>query len=176
MAAAGRDLVVPAERAQAFIVGALVALGLPEPDAHTCAQRIAEADLRGVDTHGIFRLPHSARRIQAGGINRHPRVCPVHEAPVDGDNGMGHVVMTAATELAIRKAAQSGLAWVGVCNGNHAGPAAVYSTMPLAHDTIGTSMTVANANHMATTVSSDGKIVLTAQKGEAAPRATGSTW
>ena len=78
---------------------------------------------------------------------------PVRESPVtavvDGDNGMGHVVMTAATGLAIRKAAQSGLAWVGVFNSNHAGPATVYSTMPLPHGMIGIYMTVANANHMA---------------------------
>ncbi len=145
--------VFPADRLLAFIRAALTRLGLPEADAQTCAQRMTEADLRGVDTHGIFRLPHYARRIQAGGINRHPKVRPVRETPVtalvDGDNAMGHVVMTAATQLAIRKAARSGLAWVGVCHSNHAGPAAVYSTMPLAHDMIGIYMTVANANHMA---------------------------
>jgi LDH2 family malate/lactate/ureidoglycolate dehydrogenase len=61
---------------------------------------------------------------------------------------MGHVVMTAATELAIKKASASGLAWVGSFNGNHAGAAAVYSTMPVAHDMIGLYMTVANANVM----------------------------
>jgi LDH2 family malate/lactate/ureidoglycolate dehydrogenase len=62
---------------------------------------------------------------------------------------MGHLVMTYATQLAIRKASESGLAWVGTRNGNHAGAGAVYSTMPLAHDMIGMYMTVANANHMA---------------------------
>jgi len=153
MAATEQDPVFPAERVQAFIASALLALGLPEADAQTCAQRMTEADLRGVDTHGIFRLPHYARRIQAGGINRRPHVRPVRETPVtalvDGDNAMGHVVMTAATHLAIRKAAQSGLAWVGVFNSNHAGPAAVYSTMPVSHDMVGLYMTVANANHMA---------------------------
>jgi LDH2 family malate/lactate/ureidoglycolate dehydrogenase len=153
MATTEHDPVFPAERVQAFIAGILVALDLPDADAQICAQRMTEADLRGVDTHGIFRLPHYARRIQAGGINRRPRVRPVRETPVtalvDGDNAMGHVVMTAATQLAIHKAAQSGLAWVGVFNSNHAGPAAVYSTMPVAHDMVGIYMTVANANHMA---------------------------
>lgn len=153
MATTERKLVYPAERLHAFIHGALVALGLPASDADICAQRMTEADLRGVDTHGIFRLPHYCRRIQAGGFNRQPRVHAVRDTPVtalvDGDNGMGHVVMTTATQLAIRKAAESGLAWVGVFRSNHAGPAAVYSTMPLAHDMIGIYMTVANANHMA---------------------------
>lgn len=147
------DPVYPAKRLEDFISGALVALGLPEGDARICAARMTEADLRGVDTHGIFRLPQYCKRIRAGGINLKPHIRPVREnavtALVDGDNGMGHLIMTRAAEQVIRKASQSGLAWVGVFNSNHAGPAAVYSTMPVAHDMIGMYMTVANANHMA---------------------------
>lgn len=153
MAATQQDLVFPAKRLEDFISGGLMALGLPEKDARTCAARMTEADLRGVDTHGIFRLPQYCKRIRAGGMNLKPHVQAVREnavtALVDGDNGMGHVIMTFATELAIRKAAQSGLAWVGIFNSNHAGPAAVYSTMPVAHDMVGMYLTVANANHMA---------------------------
>ena len=153
MAAKEQDLVYPAKRLEDFIASVLVGLGLPEADAQTCAARMTEADLRGVDTHGIFRLPHYCRRIRAGGINLRPHVRPVREnavtALVDGDNGMGHVVMSATTKLAIQKASENGLAWVGVFSSNHAGAAAVYSTMPLAHDMIGIYMTVANANHMA---------------------------
>jgi L-2-hydroxycarboxylate dehydrogenase (NAD+) len=152
MASEGTARVFPAKRLEAFITGALTALGLPEQDAAVCATRVTEADLRGVDTHGIFRLPHYCKRIRAGGINLRPRVRPVREnavtALVDGDNGMGHVVMTYATQLAIRKAAEVGLAWVGTFNGNHAGAGAIYSTMPVAHDMIGMYMTVANGNHM----------------------------
>jgi LDH2 family malate/lactate/ureidoglycolate dehydrogenase len=147
------ETLYPAKRLEAFGASALAALGLPEEDAALCAARMIDADLRGVDTHGIFRINHYSQRIRAGGINLRPRVHTVREnavtALVDGDNGMGHVVMNFAAELAIRKAAESGLAWVGTFNGNHAGAGAVYSTMPLAHDMIGIYMTVANANHMA---------------------------
>ena len=140
------------KRLEAFIAGVLGALGLPESDAATCAARMTESDLRGVDTHGIFRLPHYCQRIRAGGINLRPKVHPVKEnavtALVDGDNAMGQVVMTYAMRLAIKKAAESGLAWVGTFNGNHAGCAAVYSTMPVARDMVGMYMTVANGNHM----------------------------
>lgn len=148
----GKDRVFPAKRLEQFATSVLVAMGLPEGDAGTCAARMTEADLRGVDTHGIFRLPHYCRRIKLGGINLRPRVHVVREnavtALVDGDNAMGHVIMTFATQLAIRKASESGLAWIGIRNSNHSGPAAVYSSMPLAHDMIGMYMTVANANHM----------------------------
>jgi len=145
--------IFPAKRLEAFGASALTALGLPEQDAALCAARMVDADLRGVDTHGIFRINHYSQRIKAGGINLHPRVHTVREnavtALVDGDNGMGHVVMTYATQLAIKKAAESGLAWVGTRNGNHAGAGAAYSSMPLAQDMVGLYMTVANGNHMA---------------------------
>jgi LDH2 family malate/lactate/ureidoglycolate dehydrogenase len=153
MAAEGPVQTYPATRLQAFITSALAALGLPHTDAAVCAARMVESDLRGVDTHGIFRLPHYCQRIRVGGVNVRPTVRTVREnavtALVDGDNAMGHVVMTYATELAIKKAEASGLAWVGTRNGNHAGAGAVYSTMPLRRDMIGMYMTVANANHMA---------------------------
>ena len=144
--------IFPAKRLERFITSVLAALGVPEQDAAICAARMTEADLRGVDTHGVFRLSQYCKRIRSGGINLRPRLHPVREnavtALVDGDNGMGHVVVTYATQLAIRKASKTGLAWVGTFNGNHAGAGAVYSTMPLAHDMIGMYMTVANGNHM----------------------------
>ena len=144
--------IFPAKRLERFITSVLAALGVPEQDAAICAARMTEADLRGVDTHGVFRLSQYCKRIRSGGINLRPRLHPVREnavtALVDGDNGMGHVVVTYATQLAIRKASETGLAWVGTFNGNHAGAGAVYSTMPLAHDMIGIYMTVANGNHM----------------------------
>jgi LDH2 family malate/lactate/ureidoglycolate dehydrogenase len=151
MAAEGTQA-FPAKRLEAFIASILKAMGLSEEDAAVCAARMTESDLRGVDTHGIFRLPHYCQRIRAGGINLRPTVRAVREnavtALIDGDNAMGHVVLTHAMQVAIRKASEAGLAWVGTFNGNHAGCAAVYSTMPLAHDMIGVYMTVANGNHM----------------------------
>jgi LDH2 family malate/lactate/ureidoglycolate dehydrogenase len=69
-------------------------------------------------------------------------------ALVDGDNGMGHLVMRFATEKAIEKAKRAGVAWVGVKWSNHAGPASLYASMPVAHDMIGLYLAVGNANHL----------------------------
>jgi LDH2 family malate/lactate/ureidoglycolate dehydrogenase len=69
-------------------------------------------------------------------------------ALVDGDNGMGHLVMRFATEKAIEKAKTAGVAWVGVKWSNHAGPASLYAAMPLEHDMIGLYLAVGNANHL----------------------------
>ena len=69
-------------------------------------------------------------------------------ALLDGDNGMGHLVMKKAAEIAIGKARTCGVAWVGARLSNHAGPASLYARMPMAHDMIGIYFAVGNANHL----------------------------
>jgi LDH2 family malate/lactate/ureidoglycolate dehydrogenase len=72
----------------------------------------------------------------------------VATALVDGDNGMGHLVMQLAAQVAIKKAERVGIGWVGVRQSNHAGPAALYAMMPLERDMIGIYIAVGSANHM----------------------------
>jgi LDH2 family malate/lactate/ureidoglycolate dehydrogenase len=130
----------------------LQAVGLPADDAQTVAHLMAEADLQGSDGHGVIRLPQYCKRIQAGGVNTRPTIRVEQEraatALIHGDNGMGHLVMKQATELAIHKARQSGMAWVGSHFSNHAGPASLYARMALEHDMIGLYFAVGNANHL----------------------------
>ena len=125
---------------------------MPAPDARAVAGLMAEADLQGSDGHGVIRLPQYVKRIRAGGINLHPDIRVVSEragmALVNGDNGMGHLVMKRAAEIAIEKARIAGVAWVGAQWSNHAGPASLYARMPLAHDMIGLYFAVGNANHL----------------------------
>jgi LDH2 family malate/lactate/ureidoglycolate dehydrogenase len=140
------------DRLAAFIGEALIKLGLPEADAQTVAALMAEADLQGSDGHGVARLPQYARRIKAGGFNVTPNIHVVHDYPgtalINGDNGMGHLVMKRAAEMAIDKARITGIAWVSSQFSNHAGPASLYASMPLAHDMIGLYFAVGNANHL----------------------------
>ena len=146
------ETIVTFNRLKAFIQEALTRLGLPAADAATVAALMAEADLQGSDGHGVTRLPQYARRIKAGGFNVRPDIRVVHDqistAVVNGDNGMGHLVMKRAAEIAIEKARASGIAWVNSQFSNHAGPASLYASMPLAHDMIGLYFAVGNANHL----------------------------
>ena len=143
---------VGATQLATFIATAMAALGLPKQDAQTIAELMAEADMQGSDGHGVIRLAPYAKRILAGGLNLQPHIKVVQErtamALVDGDNGMGHLVMKRATELAIQKAKSSGIAWVGSRLSNHAGPASLYARMALKHDMIGLYFAVGNANHL----------------------------
>src|SRR6476469_8385711 len=96
---------VPARAVTSLIKDSLVATGLPDADAARCAELMTEADLTGADGHGVFRLPQYVRRLKAGGFNTHPNITVTKTAPatalVDGDNGMGHLVMTRAANEAV---------------------------------------------------------------------------
>jgi LDH2 family malate/lactate/ureidoglycolate dehydrogenase len=135
-----------------FIARALKQVGLPAGDADKVANLMAQADLQGSDGHGVIRLPQYVKRIRAGGINVTPDIRVVQEraamAVVDGDNGMGHLVVSHAVEVAIAKARTAGVAWVGARASNHAGPASLYARMPIEHDMIGLYFAVGNANHL----------------------------
>jgi LDH2 family malate/lactate/ureidoglycolate dehydrogenase len=139
-------------RLREFITEAMMQLGLPPNDAASVGTLMAEADLQGSDGHGVIRLLPYSRRIRAGGINLSPNIKIVQEraamALLDGDNGMGHLVMKRAAEVAVEKARTCGVAWVGARFSNHAGPASLYARMPLAHDMIGLYFAVGNANHL----------------------------
>jgi L-2-hydroxycarboxylate dehydrogenase (NAD+) len=143
---------VAADRLGGFITRALVAAGLPSQDAEIVAGLMVEADLRGSDTHGVIRLPLYVRRIRAGGVNAKPNIRVVSDRPsaalLDGDNAMGHLVMRRAAHLAIEKAKATGIGWVGARMSNHAGPAALYVTLPLHHDMIGLYFAVGSNNHL----------------------------
>src|SRR5215510_1749830 len=133
-----------------FVKRAFEVAGLPPADADILAGLMVEADLRGSDTHGVIRLPLYLRRLKAGGVNPRPNIRIVQEKPatalVDGDNGMGHLVMRFAAMTAIEKAKAAGVAWVGARMSNHAGPAALYAMMPLAHDMVGLYLAVGTNN------------------------------
>jgi LDH2 family malate/lactate/ureidoglycolate dehydrogenase len=135
-----------------FITRAFVAAGMPQANAARVATLMTEADLQGSDGHGVIRLAPYLKRIQAGGMNLQPNISVVEEraatALLDGDNGMGHLVMSRAAEMAASKARQCGIAWVGARLSNHAGPASLYARMALPHDMIGLYFAVGNANHL----------------------------
>jgi len=135
-----------------FIARCLIAVGVKETDASKTANLMARADLIGQDGHGVFRLPQYIKRIKAGGINVAPNIKVLEErtatAVVDGDNALGHIVMSYATELAMEKASSTGVAWVGSKFSNHAGPASLYAMMPLQKDMIGLYVAVGRANHL----------------------------
>lgn len=113
-----------------FSAGMLRVAGLGDEDARVVADSLVEANLRGVDSHGVARLPHYLRRIRHGSINPRPQirveVLGPAAARVDGDRGLGQLVMLTAAEQAIELARRAGSAWVAVANSSHCGALAYY--------------------------------------------------
>jgi len=135
---------------KAFIARALASVQVPPEDALQVAALMVEADALGSNAHGVFRLPQYVDQIQSGGINPRPSIRILNDKPgaalIDGDNSLGHLVMKRATELAIEKARQCGVGWVGTRHSNHAGPAQLYPRMAAEQDMIGLYFCVGNAN------------------------------
>lgn len=121
------------------------ALGCSDADAQLSADVLISADLRGVDSHGVARLPGYVRLYDLGRLNPTPNITVVHETPstavVDGDRGLGLVVGPWAMRVAIEKARVAGSGWVSVRNSNHFGIAGYHAMLALEHDMIGQAMT-----------------------------------
>ena len=103
----------PVEALRDFTYNIFVKAGLPEADARIETDSLIEANLRGVDTHGITRmLGIYVQRLRCGAVNPRPEPKIVAETAgsilVDGDNGMGAVVSYWAMSQCVRKAKEAG--------------------------------------------------------------------
>ena len=142
-----------AEQAKNFISEVFHGLNMPKADADLTADMMVRSDLVGADGHGIFRLQQYAKRITENGINLHPQMKLLQDAPaialLHGDNAIGHLVMHKATMLAIEKAKKVGIGWVGCSYSNHAGAASTYANLVAEAGLVGLYLAVGSANHMA---------------------------
>ncbi|MCV3272293.1 Ldh family oxidoreductase [Roseobacter sinensis] len=135
-----------------FVACALMSHDVPEADAGKVATLMVEADIYGYETHGVFRLRQYLARLAGGGCNPRPDISVAQEtvatALIDGDNGLGHLAMATARDLAIQKAGAAGIGWVGVRRGNHAGPLALYVRPQAEAGLLGMAAAVGSANHV----------------------------
>lgn len=131
-----------------FITNVFMSMGSEKADAQLAAKVLCQADLRGVDSHGIARLKGYVRLWEQKRLNANPKIKITYETPstaiVDGDAGAGLMVAPKAMQIAIEKAKVAGTGWVAVKNSNHYGIAAAHSMLALEHDMIGWSMTNAS--------------------------------
>src|SRR5581483_1670845 len=104
--------------------------GMPECDADRVAACLLEADLRGIASHGINRIPIYTKRFQLKLVNPKPALKVTTPTPVashvNGDNGMGFVVATRAMGAAIESARTYGVGMAAASHSNHFGIAANY--------------------------------------------------
>ena len=125
-------------------------LDVPAEDAREVAGCLIKAELRGVDSHGLVRLPVYSGRVQAGVVKARPnvRLIPTGTASalVDGDNGLGPAVGARAMDAAVDLAREHGTGFVGVRHSNHFGPAAYYVEKAISAGCIGLAISNAPPN------------------------------
>jgi LDH2 family malate/lactate/ureidoglycolate dehydrogenase len=131
-----------------FTKNIFLVMGCSNEHAALATDVLLQADLRGIDSHGVARLVGYVRLWESKRINTKPHITIVHETPttatVDGDAGLGLVVAPFAMNLAIKKAEQYGSGWVSVRNSNHFGIAGYHSLLAVEKDMIGFAMTNAS--------------------------------
>lgn len=122
-----------------------IGAGVRERDAHLVASGLVAANLRGVDSHGVSRVPVYIERIQRGVVNPNPSVkvekVTAAVSKVNGDNGMGFVTASHAMDEAIELAKSSGIGLVGVNHSTHFGMAALYVMQAIKSGYIGLAYT-----------------------------------
>lgn len=115
-------------------------LGLSTKDAETVADSLINAEMSGMESHGLTRLKVYADRIIQGGITTSPKLkIEVNGVAikVDGDNGLGQVVTMATTEKVLEVAKELGVAVAVVKNSNHFGTTAFFTNYLAKHGCIG---------------------------------------
>lgn len=114
-------------------------------DAALLADSLVTADLRGVHSHGVLRVPEYVDKLTAGGVDPRGRPRVVRDAGaalvVDGGNSMGQIGATFAMRQAIARARTTGLAAAAVRGSNHCGAMAYYAMMALDETMIGLATT-----------------------------------
>ena len=126
-----------------FVTGVFCKVGLSGEDGRTVADSLLFANLKGIDSHGILRVPFYVKRLLEGGTNPRPQIKILSERPgtvcLDGDNGMGPVVGVHACDLATGKAKENGICLVTARRSSHFGAAAYFAAKIAELDMIGIS-------------------------------------
>lgn len=125
--------VITADALRRFTAGVFVRLGMPEADAAIVADVLVWADLRGVESHGVMRIPMYVRLIEAGDLNPKPGITTRTETPssvvIDMDRAAGPIAMTTAVTAAVRKAREAGVGVAFARGTTHTAALGYYTSM-----------------------------------------------
>ena len=136
---------VPWQDLKAFVRLFFVRNGCPEGDAEISADSIVQANLRGVDSHGVLLIPMYLRQFQEGRINPSPNIEVVRETPstalIDADLSYGPIVSVRAMRMAIVKARNTGMGWVAIRRTAHQGALYYYPLLAIQQEMVGIAMT-----------------------------------
>ena len=133
-----------------FTKEVFVRVGLPPEDAEIEADVLIWASLRGVDSHGVFRIPIYLEWVEAGIMNTKPNIQVLKETPatilIDADRAFGPVVTTMAMGRVMKKAKEVGIGWGYIRITSHQGAMGYYALMAAKQDMAGIAIVCSRPN------------------------------
>ena len=136
---------IDAEALITFCQHVFQAFGLSEEDAHSAADVLVAADVRGIESHGVARLQRYVNGLETGTVRADAAAEVVMDTPsslvIDAHGAMGAPVSVKTMQRVITKARKNGAAFGCVRDSNHFGIAGYYAMMALDEDMLGIAMT-----------------------------------
>ena len=124
---------VSGDEIKRFIIDVMIKAGVPPADAEIEADVLVWANMRGVDSHGVLRIPLYVDYLRDGIMNPKPNIQVINETPatvfIEADNALGPVVTKMAMNIVMEKARNVGMGWGLIRNTSHQGAMAYYSLM-----------------------------------------------
>ena len=135
------DRRVPRAKLKQVVTEIFVRCRMSEDDADLLAETLVHADLRGIHSHGVLRVPEYVKKLMTGGVNPTGRPCvaSIHGGAivVDAGNSMGQIGGTYAMREAIKTARSTGVAFAAVRDSNHCGAMEWYTLLAAQENMIG---------------------------------------
>ena len=139
------DRRIDSKRLAAYVQSVFEHCAMDSANARLLADTLVSADLRGVHSHGVMRVPEYVSKLAKGGVKPkgQPKIARDSGAVlvVDGDNSMGQIAAAYAMDRVIERAATSGVAAAAVRGSNHCGAMAYYALRAIDRDMIGIATT-----------------------------------
>ncbi len=139
------EITIKVENLNSFVIDLTTKTGLTRSDAGILAESLIDADLKGIRSHGLIRLPVYIRRMESGVIDTAKRVEVVKEKGsiriLNANHGLGQVAGMGGMEMAMTAAKESGVGICGIFNSNHFGTLGYYTELASKAEMIGLAIT-----------------------------------
>lgn len=130
---------------QALVTNIFTACAMDAADALLLAETLVYADLSGIHSHGVLRVPEYVKKLTEGGVDPQGQPHVVQDSGacfvVDGGNSMGQIGAHFAMRTVLQRAQSTGLAAAAIRGSNHCGAMAYFASMALPQDMIGIATT-----------------------------------
>ena len=146
-------ITLPQASLHRFAADIFTGAGIKDDMACQWADVLVWANLRGVDSHGVMRIPRYVDLIKSGAINSSPKMTLEKEAGaiavLNADRAPGGPAMIRAMDEAIKRAKDVNIGWCAAKNITHAGAVGYFALKAAEADMAGIVMSASGRPLMA---------------------------